>query len=195
LSEKAIEFGPETPAYRALVPKKAMAELLKLCQDLDPEAPVQFADEGNHLFFQIGKRIVTARKLTGSFPDYERVLPGEHPHSITVARDELLAAIRRASQFTDERSHAVRLQFLPGALRVYSSLSDAGETEEAIPVPYEGPEIEMGFNYEYLEDFLRVAGEEKVYFGFSDPTKSAEMRPAGDSMDYSYRYIVMPMRV
>jgi DNA polymerase-3 subunit beta len=195
LSEKAIEFGPETPAYRALVPKKAMAELLKLCQDLDPEALVEFSGGDNHLFFKAGERLLISRKLTGSFPDYERVLPLEHPHSITVARDELRATIERVGQFADERSHAIRLQFIPGELRVYSSLLDTGETEENLPVVYEGPMVEAGFNAQYLADFLRVLGAEKVYFGFRDSTSAGELRPAGDSMDYSYRYIVMPMRI
>lgn len=195
LSEKAMEFGPDIPPYRALVPKKAMAELLKLCQDLEPQAEVEFSGGDNHLFFKAGERLLISRKLTGSFPDYERVLPVEHPHAITVARDDFRATIERVGQFADERSHAIRLQFIPGELRVYSSLSDTGETEENLPVVYEGPTVEAGFNAQYLADFLRVLSEEKVYFGFRDSSSAGELRPAGDSLDYSYRYIVMPMRI
>ena len=195
LSEKTMDFGAGVNPYRALVPKKAMMELLKLCQDLDSEATVEFSGSDNHLFFRAGERFLISRKLTGNFPDYERVLPPEHPYHVTLARDEFRGTIERVGQFADERSRAIRLQFTPGELKVYSSLSDTGETEENLPIEYEGPEVEAGFNAQYLADFLRVLPEEAVLFGFRDSGSAGELRPAGESLDYLYRYVVMPMRI
>ena len=74
-----IETSEELPgvegAYRALLPRKAMLELQKLAGDSDPAAMVKFSGDDNHLFFKIGDRLLLSRKLTGNFPDYERVLP------------------------------------------------------------------------------------------------------------------------
>ena len=61
------------------LPKKAMQELQKLAGDADPAAMVKFSGDDNHLFFQLGDRLLLSRKLTGNFPDYERVLPKEQP--------------------------------------------------------------------------------------------------------------------
>src|SRR4030095_8374849 len=74
----AAESGQMDQQFRALVPKKAMVELTKLADDAGPEAKITFAGDDNHLFFQIGHRQLSSRKLTGNFPDYERVLPKDH---------------------------------------------------------------------------------------------------------------------
>src|SRR5277367_769934 len=97
----------EGASYRALLPKKAMSEILKLASD-EGDKEIEFAGSENHLFFRIGQRLLLSRKLTGNFPDYERVLPKEHPHTVVFQREELRAAIERVSQFSDERSRAIR---------------------------------------------------------------------------------------
>src|SRR5437762_4021021 len=68
----------ESRPFRALVPKKAMTEILKLSGEGDAEAKAVISGDDNHLFFQFGERLLITRKLTGNFPDYERVLPKDH---------------------------------------------------------------------------------------------------------------------
>jgi DNA polymerase-3 subunit beta len=182
-------------SYRALVPRKAMGEILKLAQEAAPDATVAFAGDENHLFFQSGERLLISRKLTGNFPDFERVLPREHPHFVTLQREDVRAAIERVAQFSDERSHAIRFQVCPGEAKVHSSLSETGESEESIPVEYDGPTVEVGFNAQYLLDFLRATADEQVELHFKDFESAGELRPAGAPVAYRYRYVVMPMRV
>ena len=78
--ESTTDIPGISGAYRALLPKKAMSEIQKLAGDSDPAAIVHFSGDENHLFFQLGDRLLLSRKLTGNFPDYERVLPKEHGH-------------------------------------------------------------------------------------------------------------------
>jgi DNA polymerase-3 subunit beta len=193
-----VETTGEIPginaAYRALLPRKAMGEILKLAQDAKEDAQLEFSGDENHLFFQLGDRLLLSRKLTGNFPDYERVLPKDHPHDVTVPRDELKAAIERVAQFSDERSRAIRLQVLPGEVKVHSSISETGESEESLPIDYEGAQVEIGFNSQYMLDFLRVVESEQAMFRFKDPHSAGELRPATDT-GYSYRYVIMPMRI
>lgn len=194
LVEKHISLPGLGAAYRALLPKKAMSEIQKLASE-DPGKQVEFSGNENHLFFRIDKRLLLSRKLTGNFPDYERVLPKEHPHNIVVQRDELKAAIERVAQFADERSRAIRVQVGGGELKVYSSISDTGESEETIPVEYNGPDIEIGFNAQYMLDFLRSVDQSEVEFHFKDSNSAGEFRPHGDAPGTVYRYVVMPMRI
>ncbi len=193
-----IESAGEIPgigaAYRALLPRKAMQELQKLASEADPAAMLRFSGDENHLFFQLGDRLLLSRKLTGNFPDYERVLPREHPHSVTLEREELRGAIERVAQFSDERSRAIRVRFAPSEFKVYSSVSDTGESEESIPMTYEGPATEIGFNAQYMLDFLRAISDPQVNFLFKDPHSAGELRPAGEKAE-SYRYVIMPMRI
>src|SRR6185295_4215669 len=106
--------------------RKAMGEILKLSGEAGADTSLRFAGDDNHLFFQLGERLLLSRKLTGNFPDFERVLPKDHPHSVSLQKDELRAAIERVAQFSDERSRAIRVQFGPGEIKVYSSISETG---------------------------------------------------------------------
>jgi DNA polymerase III subunit beta len=196
LVESSAELTGVTSNYRALLPRKAMSELLKLAGEGAADAAIKFSGDENHLFFQLGERLLISRKLTGNFPDYERVLPKEHPHAVSIKRDELRSAIERVSQFSDERSRAIRFQVLPGEVKVFSSLSETGESEESVPVEYGGTGVEIGFNSQYMLDFLRAVSEENVQFSFRDPQTAGELQPgASESGKFVYRYVIMPMRI
>jgi len=193
--ESTTQTGEENKPFRALVPRKAMSEILKLSQDGDAEAKAVISGDDNHLFFQFGERLLITRKLTGNFPDYERVLPKDHTQVVTLQRDEIKSAVERVSQFADERSRAIRVQFGPGVVKVFPSSVETGESEESVPATYAGPDIDIGFNAQYLLDFLRAISQEQVSFELKDQKSAGEMRPAGDVGSYRYRYVVMPMRI
>lgn len=192
--ESSDELTGVGGAYRALLPRKAMMELQKLAADSDPAAVVEFSGDENHLFFKLGERLLLSRKLTGNFPDYERVLPKDQPNSVVLNREEFRATIERVAQFSDERSRAIRVRVAAGEVKVHSSVSDTGESEESILVEYQGPAVEIGFNAQYLLDFLRAVANDQVVFHFKDPHSAGELRPGGEKAD-NYRYVIMPMRI
>ena len=97
-----------TGVFKALVPKKAMSEILKLAGEAGAEGKIAFSGDDNHLFFGFGDRLLLCRKLSGNFPDFERVLPKEHAHSVKLEKEELRGTIERVAQFSDERSRAIR---------------------------------------------------------------------------------------
>jgi len=122
----AADSGKVDQQFRALIPKKAMAELIKLADESAPEGKVMFSGDDNHLFFQIGHRLLMTRKLTGNFPDYERVLPKDHTFTAKLEKNEIKSAIERVAQFADERSRAIRVQFTEGEVRVFFFLGRDG---------------------------------------------------------------------
>ena len=182
--------------FRTLIPRKAMTELVRL-GDEAAEANVVLSEDENHLFFYVANRLLMTRKLTGNFPDYLRVLPKDHMLTAVLQREETKSAIERVAQFADERSRAIRVQFSPGEVRIFSQSIETGESEESIPSQYDGPNLEIGFNAQYLLDFLRVVTQEQVAFHLKDQKSAGELRPAGDGASASdqYRYVVMPMRI
>jgi DNA polymerase-3 subunit beta len=189
------ESGQIDQQFRALIPKKAMAELIKLADDTTPDAKAIFAGDDNHLFFEVGHRLLITRKLTGNFPDYERVLPKDHSALATLQKDEIRSAIERVAQFADERSRAIRVAFSEGEVKVFSSSVEMGESEESVTSEYQGPAMEIGFNAQYLLDFLRAIPQDHVAFELKDQKSAGELRPAGDAIADQYRYVVMPMRI
>jgi DNA polymerase III subunit beta len=186
--------GMDKP-FRALVPKKAMTELVKLADLAGPDDKVIFAGDDNHLFFKLGQSLLITRKLTGNFPDYERVLPKEHTLVAKLQKDEIRSAIERVAQFADERSRAIKVQFTPGEVKIFASAVETGDSEESVPSEYQGPDLEIGFNAQYLLDFLRAIPQDQVAFELKDQKSAGELRPAGDNITDQYRYVVMPMRI
>ena len=179
---------------RILVPKKAMTELSRLLADMPEGTNVEFYKDDNHIFFRMGRRMLISRMLSGQFPNYEAVLPKGNDRIITIEQEELLAAVRRVALFSDERSHSIRMQFGKDELKMVSSSSDAGESEESLPVSYAAAAFTIGFNWQYLLDFLTATGAGKVALEFKDEQSAGQMRPLSDD-GMNYRYIVMPMRV
>jgi DNA polymerase-3 subunit beta len=187
--------GASAKGFRALIPKKAMGEIVKLADESGPDSKVIFAGDENHLFFRFGERLLITRKLTGNFPDYERVLPKDNTNIVKLRKDEIRSAIERVSQFADERSRAIRVQFGQGEVKIFSSSVETGESEESVPTEYAGPDLEIGFNAQYLLDFLRALSQDEVAFALKDQKSAGEMRPAGEVTKDHYRYVVMPMRI
>jgi DNA polymerase III subunit beta len=194
-----VEHGatklPVSGELKVLVPKKAMAELSTLLNSSDAQT-VEFAKDESTLFFRIGGRLLTSRQLTGQFPNYEAVLPRDNNKFVTVHCDELSAAIQRVAQFADERSNAIRMRVEKNELKVSSSNTETGESEDSIETAYTGDPMVIGFNSQYLLEFLKVVGAGDVRFEFKDAQTAGQLRPdeAADS-EYRYRYIVMPMRI
>jgi DNA polymerase-3 subunit beta len=178
---------------KTLVPKKALDELRSLVDATDVET-IEFAKDESTLFFRIGQRLLTSRQLTGQFPNYEAVLPKDNSKIISLHGDDLGGAISRVAQFADERSRAVRLKLEKGELKLSASSSETGESEDSIETDYNGEAITVGFNAQYISDFLKAVGSGDVRLELKDAQSAGQLRPA-ESEDYKYRYIVMPMRI
>ena len=189
------EDSGQQKSFRALIPRKAMGEIVKLADEAPPEAKIDFSGDDNHLFFKFGNRLLITRKLSGNFPDYERVLPADNIHIATLDKAEIKSAIERVAQFADERSRAIRVQFAEGEVRVFSSSVETGESEESVPTEYHGPELEIGFNATYLLDFLRAIPQDRVAFALKDQKSAGELQPSAEVLKDKYRYVVMPMRI
>jgi len=194
--EKSLKAAlPGISELKVLVPKKAMAELNSLLQSGDVEE-VEFGRDESTLFFRLGSRLLTSRQLTGQFPNYEAVLPRDNNKIITLSRDEITGAILRVSQFADERSGAIRLRLEQNEIKISSSSTETGESEDKIETSYSGDVMTIGFNSQYLLDFLKAADTSEIRLELKDAQSAGQLRPGSDGdNEYKYRYIVMPMRI
>jgi DNA polymerase-3 subunit beta len=180
---------------KTLIPKKALSELLSLLNTSDAET-IDFADDDQTLFFRVGGRVLTSRKLTGQFPNYEAVLPRDNNKFVIVRSEDLMSSIQRVAQFADERSGAIKIRLEQNELKLSSSSTDSGESEDTIETPYNYDAIVVGFNSQYLIDFLKAIGSAgEVRLEFKDAQSAGQMRPEDANEDVKYRYILMPMRI
>ena len=179
---------------KTLIPKKAMAELNALVNSTEID-DIEFNRDESMLFFRVGSRLLTSRQLTGQFPNYEAVLPRDNNKAVILSCENLSVAIQRVAQFADERSGAIRLKLEKNELKISSSSTEAGESEDSIETTYNSDPLVMGFNSNYLLDFLKAAGSGEVRLELKDPQSAGQLRPEGSDDGYKYRYIIMPMRI
>jgi DNA polymerase-3 subunit beta len=217
--EKKLGKEAGTETMDALIPKKALMELVKISRDAKGE--VSFGEDANHIYFEVEGRLLITRKLSGTFPNYEMVIPKDNDKRAIFDAEEMKTAIRRVSLMADERTRSVRMTIRPNEIEIGAQSSEEGEANEKVVADYTGEEVQVGFNAQYLQEFLNVvgsgesdaaieAGEKetngetvrvkeggnrlRVAFEFKDGNAQTQMNIAGDK-NYDYKYIVMPLRI
>ena len=189
-----------------IVPRKALAEVSKLTADLSDDDAVLFGKSDHQVFFVVKDHKLTSSLLEGNFPRYENVVPKECDTSVIVSTEEFAQAVRRVSLLASDRyGRVVKVTLGDGKLDP-SSKTEMGEAQEILNVDYTGPEVSIGFNARYLQDYLSVVGSPVVKMELN-PTresdddrkleagdKPGQFRPESDEA-VDYRYIVMPMHL
>ena len=181
----------DVDTLEALIPRKTLAELAKISAGFDGDA--LFAIDENHVYFQLGTRTIISRLLAGQFPNYEMVLPKEHPSMATFDRVELSKALKRMSLMADGRSRAVTLKIAADQTVISAQSPEEGEGSETVSSELSGEGVTIGFNAEYIQDILNVTSAQQITFHYKDAGTQAEFRLVGE--DHSPRWIIMPMRI
>jgi DNA polymerase-3 subunit beta len=177
---------------KAILPKKTLGELARLLSE--GEDDIKYERGENHLFFDVGGRLLISRMIDGQFPAYERVIPKGNDKHIEFERDRLTNAVRRVALLSNERSRAVKFQIDRNKVDVTSSSPDLGEARETLPVEYAGAAMQICFNAQYVLDFLSAVSTDVVSLDLKDEVSQALLRPV-NAEGYDYTYVIMPMRV
>jgi DNA polymerase-3 subunit beta len=194
ISEKRVQISGVVEKFSVLVPKRAIEDLQNLLS-VTEETEIGFAKDDNNLYFVVGHRQYTSRRLTGAFPNYEAVIPVANNKSFVVSVAEVERAARRVATFADERSGAIKLNLSDNMLRFSAHSVENGESEDSIETTYSQEPVAIGFNSAYILDFLKAIGSKgEVRIAFKDGTSSALLRPEGGDQETDLKYVMMPMR-
>jgi DNA polymerase III subunit beta len=190
--DKASVKGKAEDEVREILPRKTLLELGRLLAEGDGE--IQYERGENHLFFEVGGRLLISRRIDGQFPAFERVIPKGNDKRVEFDRDRLTSAIKRVALLSNERSRAVKFQIDKGKVEITSSSPEFGEAKEVLIVEYASTPVTICFNAQYVLDFLSVVETDSVGLEFKDEMSQAVMKPVG-AEGYDYTYVIMPMRV
>jgi DNA polymerase-3 subunit beta len=177
---------------RVILPRKTLLELGRLLAE--GEGDIHYERGENHLFFEIGGRLLISRMIDGQFPAFERVIPKNNDKRVEFDRDRLTSAVKRVALLSNERSRAVKFQIDAGKVEIASSSPEFGEAKEVLIVDYTGTPVTICFNAQYVLDFLSVTETDTVGLEFKDDMSQAVMKPV-NAEGYDYTYVIMPMRV
>src|ERR1700731_2132758 len=194
VAETDHKFDGLTREVRPLVPKKALTEVQRLATEAGEDGQIEFALDDSHLFFRVGERLLISRMLTGQFPNNEAVCPRENTKHVVIERGELNDAVRRVAQLADQRSQAVKISVTKEGIEISASSPEYGEAKETLEKDYQGEPLAIGFNAQYMLDFLGAAAEGPISLELKDEQSAGQMRPLAEEA-YRYRYVIMPMRI
>ncbi len=176
-------------AQQVILPRKGVLELQRL---LGSEGNIELAIGTNHIRAQIGDVRFTSKLIDGRFPEYGRVIPASPTRVIEGDRESLRQALQRTAILSNEKYRGVRLSLKPDLLTVQAHNPEQEEAEDQVEVTYQGDEVEIGFNVNYLLDALAAIDSAKVQIGLGDSNSSCLIRADGNA---AARYVVMPMRL
>lgn len=173
---------------RVIVPTKTMNLLDKVLGEEDDQVALNV--EETQVKLKTKRALIFSRLIEGHFPDYEAVVPSNTDKKVTIPREPLHAAVRKASLMTADKTRAVKFTFAKGRLTLFTRAADVGEVKVELPIDYKGEEVEIIFNPDYVADYLKVVGDETVELHLKDKTAAGVFRAGKD-----YVYVLMPLTV
>ncbi|MCG6938171.1 MAG: DNA polymerase III subunit beta [Gammaproteobacteria bacterium] len=175
---------------QVILPRKGVLELLRLLSDSDDKVKVILGS--NHLQVEFNALRMTSKLIDGRFPDYNRVMPTDGDNIFTADRDQLRQALVRASILSNEKYRGIRLILQKNLLKLQAQNPDQEEADIELEVVYNGDDIEIGFNVNYMLDVLNVSNTEMVQAALRD-SNSSFLLTYPDQTDC--KYVIMPMRL
>jgi DNA polymerase-3 subunit beta len=179
----------EDGTHQVIVPRKGVMELQRLLGD---SGDVSIAIGNNHIRAEVGSIRFTSKLIDGRFPEYQRVIPKRSGEAISADREELRHALHRAAILSNEKYRGVRLELGTNILKIQAHNPEQEEAEEEIEVKYQGADLEIGFNVNYLVDALGALEGEDASLQINDPSSSCLI---WNESTEGCEYVVMPMRL
>ena len=182
--------GAQSDPPGVIVPRKAVTELGRLFEDADETVEVAVSETKIRFGFGAGR--LTSKLIDGSFPDYQRVIPKDNPHTLRVETEDFAKAVDRVATVSADRTRSIKMALEADRLRLTVNNPEAGSALEELSVDYAGAPLEIGFNARYLLDVASQIDGGSLTFRLADPSSPTVI---SDDDDPHAVYVLMPLRV
>lgn len=179
-------LSPSKADISVIVPIKAIQEIFR---NLKEDGNISIIKGMNQVLFDIEGVLIASRIIEGEFPNYEQVIPKPSLQKIKVNTQDLLSAIRRANLLATPDFQAIKFEVFLDKLVVSKSTPNVGESREEVAMEYNGKEMVVGFNPQFLMDVLKNIEDDSVSLELLGPDKAGIIRME------DYLYLVLPMRI
>jgi len=191
LSLYQIPSGATQQVMRAVIPSKALSLLARMGDE--GQADIYIGD--GDMWFVCGRSRVFTKLVSGTFPDYERVIPTDNDKRMVVDREELAASLRRVSILSRSDTHQVVFTMSQGKLQVSSRAVEIGEAVEELEVSYSGEPFEVAYNAQYLLEILRHIDSDQVVMSFKTSTTAGVVEPGEMGEGEKQLCLIMPLHM
>ncbi len=175
---------------QVIVPRKAVIELIRLLEDSDDLVEVAFST--GHIRITLPDYVFTSKLVDGRYPDYNRVIPTDNKNIMKVCRESMKQTLTRTAILSNEKYHGIRVQVSNNLVTLSANNPEQEEAKDELDVDYQGAEMEIGFNVNYLIDALSAMDKDHITISLNGSSGSAVLRDGNDSDSI---YVVMPIRL
>lgn len=193
LSEVKLKEKIDSEDLKIIIPKTVLYELTKIGEDSE-NIEVSFDKESNQIIFTIGDTTLSSRVIEGEFPDYEKIIPVASIATINVDKNELEKSIKLASVFARDSGKIIKLVIRNEELVITAESSASGNQETSLEIRSEEPintEINIMFNYSFIEDVLKTITDDEVQIIIAPDNKASKFI---DSKFSNFLHIIMPIK-
>ena len=181
-----------------ILPAKTVAELERL---MGKGEKVNIAFNDRQAAFEIGldeasdsglvdHLYLVSKIVEGNYPNYRQVIPKETEHRVKIERELMLECVHRAALVTSDKSNSVKIKISKNLLEISGQSSEYGESHESMAIAYDGPEVQVAFNPQFLMEPLKALNKDEVFFEFKD-----ELSPGLFKTLDNFICVIMPLRL
>jgi len=188
----------EENAGSLILPAKTVAELERL---MGKGEKVNIAFNDRQAAFEIGldeagdsglvdHLYLVSKIVEGNYPNYRQVIPKETEHRVKIERELMLECVHRAALVTSDKSNSVKIKISKNLLEISGQSTEYGESHESMAIAYDGPEVQVAFNPQFLMEPLKALTKDEVFFEFKD-----ELSPGLFKTLDNFICVIMPLRL
>jgi len=175
-----------------LVPARALQELQRAATSLADDAEIGVTLTDAEICFVVGSTSIASRLIDGNYPSVLQLIPASYPNQLRIAKDTLLVSLRRAKLLAKDSTSSVRLTMKEKSVEIRTQSHDAGDVEDNVDADYNGEEMTIAFNPNFLIDGIEAVPGDEVILEMSDSVRPAMVHGIED---VRFRYLLMPVRV
>ncbi|KQR91474.1 DNA polymerase III subunit beta [Chryseobacterium sp. Leaf180] len=176
-----------------IMPKKPLNIFKNILASSNDDLTIEFNE--NMAKFTFGKNIWICRLIDGKYPNYTAVIPKENPNVLTINRNLLLGAIRRASIMSNKSTNQVRFKLSANILHLHAEDTEyANKADMQIPCDYNGDDINIGFSSKFLTEMLGILNADDITMKMSQPNRPGIIEPV-DGLEDEEKILMLSMPV
>jgi len=189
LAEKRVPVKNIPDITHILIPVRNAAEILRIFDGINEEIEVLIED--NQIALISPQMYLVSRTIEGNFPDYKAIIPKTYITEATLLKQDLVNTLKITTIFSDSFHH-IKVSIKPGEKRfeIATKNNDVGESSTELVSTVSGENLDVNFNYRYINDSVPSLASDSITFSFGGTNKPLVIRPVGDA---SFLYLVMPM--
>src|SRR3989344_901300 len=195
LSQKQVPIRTKAKSIKKdslIIPKTVLSEVLRISDEANEPILFQFKDTENQILFALDQMVLASRVIEGEFPNFEKIIPKNSTVKVNLDKDDLLRAVKLSAVFARDNANIVKFSINQNSLKLSAESTKSGKQETQVEAKVEGEDLEILFNYRFVEEFLNVVVGEEVNMEFSTSSSPGVFK---DPKDANFLHLIMPVRI